>query len=348
MDRARLLDMEKRIAPMRRRAMTVLAGALLLGAPWLGLWTLVPLVFAGVAFELAERGLDDSERPEYLMFGVWTIAVVTIATCVLLTPYTELTLSWLAIPVVTLHSRFSTRGVYLGVTITVLLILAVAGISDLQGVLDNPVIVTVPISLTIAISILSTALMHSDIEHRGDAVIDQLTGMLNRKALMNRVYELTQQSEYTGQPVALIMGDLDHFKDVNDSRGHATGDAVLKDLAYLMRKRLRAFDLSYRIGGEEFLIVLAGADTEEASRIAEDLRKMFEETELGGGIEMTMSFGVSASEKGGRFDFQKVYAHADDALYEAKRNGRNRVCVRQPGEKPAEHEPAGAPSLALG
>jgi diguanylate cyclase (GGDEF)-like protein len=347
MDRARLLDMEKRIAPMRRRAMTVLAVALLVGAPWLGLWTLLPLVFAGLAFELASRHLEEHEHPEYLMFAVWTIAELTIATCVLLTPYTELTLSWLAIPVVTLHSRFSARGIQLGVALAVLLICAVPAISDLQAVIDNPVIVTVPISLTIAIAILSTALMRSEIEHRGEAVIDQLTGMLNRHALENRVYELAQQSEYTGQPVALIMGDLDHFKKVNDSRGHTAGDAVLKDLAYLMRKRLRAFDLSYRIGGEEFLVVLPGANTEEARTIAEDLRRMLEETTLGGDISITMSFGVSASARGSRFDFEKVFGAADDALYEAKDSGRNRVCVVESDGDRAVAGTSAAHSLAL-
>jgi diguanylate cyclase (GGDEF)-like protein len=348
MDRARLLDMEKRIKPVRRRAMTVLAVALVVAAPWIGLWTLLPLVFAGIIFELAERNLEESERPEYVMFFVWAGAELTIAACVLIVgaPFTA-TLAWLAIPVVTLHSRFSARGVYLGVAIAVALVLAVAAIGDLRGVLDDPVVVFAPIALILAIAILSTALMRSDIEHRGEAVIDQLTGMLNRHALENRVYELAQQSEYTGQPVALIMGDLDHFKDVNDSRGHTAGDAVLKDVAYLMRKRLRAFDLSYRIGGEEFLVVLAGADAEEARGIAEDLRRMLEETTLGDGVSMTMSFGVSASAKGTRFDFEEIFGAADDALYEAKDGGRNRVCVIEPdGDRPAEGTPA-AHSLAL-
>ena len=80
---------------------------------------------------------------------------------------------------------------------------------------------------------LSTALMESDMEHRGEAVIDPLTGMLNRKALMNRVVELTQLSEVTGEPVGMIFGDLDRFKDVNDSQGHAAGDAALTDVGYL-------------------------------------------------------------------------------------------------------------------
>ena len=107
--------------------------------------------------------------------------------------------------------------------------------------------------------------MRSDLEHRDEVVLDQLTGMLNRSALDRRIGELEQQSRLTGDPVAVIIGDLDRFKEVNDTRGHAVGDAVLRDVAYTIRKRLRAFDFAYRIGGEEFLILVPGADRNVAA-----------------------------------------------------------------------------------
>jgi GGDEF domain-containing protein len=125
---------------------------------------------------------------------------------------------------------------------------------------SSPELVTAPVVLIICVALLSTPLMRSDIQHRNDAVIDQLTGMLNRNALKVRVQELTQQSSVTGEPIGLIIGDLDHFKQINDTHGHSVGDAVLKEVAYLMRKQLRAFDLAYRVGGEEFLILLPGSD----------------------------------------------------------------------------------------
>jgi diguanylate cyclase (GGDEF)-like protein len=77
----------------------------------------------------------------------------------------------------------------------------------------------------------------------------------------------------TGLPVGVLVTDVDHFKRVNDEFGHQRGDAVLTDVAYVMRKRLRAFDLAYRIGGEEFLMLLPGANVEETAAIAEDLRE---------------------------------------------------------------------------
>ena len=129
----------------------------------------------------------------------------------------------------------------------------------------------------------------------------------------------------SGQPIGLIVGDLDHFKEVNDSSGHAAGDAVLIDVAYRMRKQLRAFDLAYRLGGEEFLVLLPGADLQQSTALANQLREGIA-ARTAGGQHVTMSFGVSASENGAVFDYATVFAQADAALYEAKRSGRNRVC----------------------
>jgi diguanylate cyclase (GGDEF)-like protein len=323
--------MEERIKPVRRVAMGILALALIVGAPWIGWWTLIPLAGAAGFFLAADSRLNRSERPEYLMFGAWVGSEVMIAGAVALTGGPQVaTLSWLAIPVVTLSARFSLRGVTIGVAIAISLLVAVAFGQDAGAIIDNPPLVFAPLALILAIAVLSTALMQSDMHHRGEAVIDSLTGMLNRKALATRVIELTQQSEVTGQPVGMILGDLDRFKEVNDSEGHAAGDAALTDVAYLLRKQLRAFDLAYRIGGEEFLILLPGADTRECATIAEDLRQAIADGTVGDGTRLTISFGVSASASGAGFDYDHVFAAADEALYEAKSRGRNRVCERPP------------------
>lgn len=210
-------------------------------------------------------------------------------------------------------------------------------------------ILSAPAVVIFTVAILSLALMRSDVHHRGAAVIDPLTGMLNRKALTTRVEELAQQSRVSGQPTGLIMGDLDHFKGVNDSHGHASGDAVLKDIAYSLRKHLRAFDLAYRIGGEEFLIVLLGAHARRCAGVAEELRRRISEGSFGDGVRVTMSFGVSASAADTEFDYAEVFAAADAALYEAKEAGRDRVCVRpsppSPSADGADEAPDRAPDL---
>jgi diguanylate cyclase (GGDEF)-like protein len=159
--------------------------------------------------------------------------------------------------------------------------------------------------------------------------------MLNRTALTTRANELAEQSKITGHSVSVIVCDVDHFKAINDQYGHARGDAVLKDLAYLLRKRLRAFDLAYRIGGEEFLVLLPGADVAGGTLIAEALRLAVTGDTLAGSLHVTMSFGVGASARGSAFDFEAVFAEADAALYEAKRCGRDRVCPPPPQADPA-------------
>jgi diguanylate cyclase (GGDEF)-like protein len=155
-------------------------------------------------------------------------------------------------------------------------------------------------------------------------VIDPLTGMLNRQALAQRASEVEQQSRITAQPVAMIVGDIDHFKQVNDRHGHAAGDAVLKDVSYELRKSLRAFDLCYRVGGEEFLVLMPGADLDHATRLAEHLRTSIAAVPHGG-HDVTMSFGAAASDPETGFDYSAVFANADANLYAAKRAGRNAV-----------------------
>jgi diguanylate cyclase (GGDEF)-like protein len=124
----------------------------------------------------------------------------------------------------------------------------------------------------------------------------------------------------------VIVGDLDHFKRVNDTFGHPVGDMVLRDVAYILRKQLRAFDLAYRLGGEEFLILLPGAELDAALELAERLREAVSEHPVSAEVSVTMSFGV-ASQRGEDCDDDAAFAKADAALYESKRDGRDRVCA---------------------
>jgi diguanylate cyclase (GGDEF)-like protein len=326
-DRERMLDMEERVRPVRQRAFAILAVAITAVAPWLGWWPLLFLIPAGACFALADRMMPKLGRPELLMFAAWVGSELTIAGAVALEGGARVSaISWLAIPVITLSSRFSMTGVKAGVAIAGSMVLLVGFGIDAQGVLDSPELVIAPLALILCVAVLSTPLMSSDIQHRSDAVIDQLTGMLNRKALSGRVHELAQQSQITGEPIGVIVADLDHFKRVNDTHGHAVGDVVLKEVAYLLRKQLRAFDLAYRLGGEEFLVLVPGSTLAQTAELAERLREAIGAGRIGPGIETTMSFGVSASAQHETFDYGAVFADADAALYRAKRAGRNRVC----------------------
>lgn len=320
-ERERMLDMDRRLRPVRQRTFLVLAGALVLAGPWVGWWTLVPLALAGALFRAAEARIDRASHPEYWMFGAWTAAELIIALSVLLTGNSAIfLLALLAVPVVTLSARFSTKVIWLGVGLAVILILAVAKAADSQTVAENPPLVIAPIAVVVAASMLSAALKQSDIEHRDKAILDPLTGLLNRGSLESRAKELEYQSALTREPVGVVLLDLDNFKLVNDSLGHAAGDGVLVDVAYRLRKGLRSYDLIYRVGGDEILILLPGADIDQARSVGDCARSNVRQVQAGlDRTRVTASCGVSASRAGEPFDFKAISARADQALYAAKK-----------------------------
>lgn len=323
--------MDRRLRPVRLRTFAVLAGALLASGPWVGWWTIAPLLIAAAVFRLADTRIEGTTRPEYWMFAAWAGSEAIIAVSLALTGSSAvLMLAMLSIPIVTLSARFSSRGILIGVAIALGLMIAVALGTNADAVAQNPPLLIAPLAVVVSVAMLSTALMHSDVEHRSKAVLDQLTGLLNRSALEARANELEQQSTITGEPVALLVADLDNFKRVNDAHGHASGDAVLKEVAYLVRKRLGPFDLAYRLGGDELLILVPGADLDAAQAVSEGLQEAVGSETLGGGVRVTMSCGVSASRRGETFDFDAVFRSADAALYEAKRCGGDQVRSEAP------------------
>jgi diguanylate cyclase (GGDEF)-like protein len=334
-DRVRAVDMEARLKPFRRHSFIAIAVALLACGHWIGWWTLIPLALSIVGFALVDRQHSAARQPEYTIATAWLLSELAIAGSIALTggPRSP-AVAWLVIPLVTLPARFNARAVAVGVGVAYGLLLLVTFGVDARYIVHHPDSVIMPMTLIGAVALLSGALMKSDLEHRSSSVIDPLTGMLNRNALQTRVAELVAQAEILREPVALIVGDLDNFKNINDGHGHAAGDVVLKDVAYRMRKALRAYDLAYRLGGEEFLIVLPGADHREAAEVAETLRAAIAGDPIAG-LLVTISFGVSASEPG-EFEYDTVFAEADLALYRSKQEGRNRVRVND------THERAGA------
>jgi diguanylate cyclase (GGDEF)-like protein len=331
-DRVRAVDMEARLKPFRRYSFITIAVTLLLCGHWVGWWTLIPLAAAIAGFALVDRQMATAKQPEITIATAWLISELAIAGSIALTggPRSP-AVAWLVIPLVTLPARFNARAVAVGVGVVFGLLLLVTFGVNADYIVHHPESVIMPMALIGAVALLSSALMKSDLEHRSSAVIDPLTGMLNRNALQTRIGELVQQAAILREPVALVVGDLDNFKAINDGHGHAAGDAVLKDVAYRMRKALRAYDLAYRLGGEEFLIVLPGADARQAAEVAEALRAAIAGDPIAG-LLVTISFGVSASEPG-EFEYDDVFAEADLALYRSKQEGRNRVRVNENHER---------------
>lgn len=325
--RERLLDIELRLSRYRRLAFAVLATALLVSGPWLGWWWLLPLAGAGAAFWFADRRLAASEWPQrWAAFG-WAVSPLMIAMSVALTGGIDSpAVPWFALPALTLAARFERRGTLFGAAYLFSLLGLSTVALETGFVADDPTVLIFPIALVLAAMILSSAIVQSDREHRRRAVVDPLTGLLNRTALAQRIDELEQQSSSRGggEPISLLVGDLDHFKRINDQRGHLEGDAVLRDVAYAMRGALRAFDLIYRQGGEEFLILLPGADREHALLVAERVRQGVAHCSKAG-LPVSISLGAATHDGASAFRFDELHAEADAALYAAKRDGRDRV-----------------------
>ncbi len=146
---------------------------------------------------------------------------------------------------------------------------------------------------------------------------DPLTGLLNRRGLFETLAEPRKD-----EPTHVAMLDIDHFKAVNDKRGHEAGDLALTSIASLLTSQVRAGDLCCRWGGEEFIIVLAGAKDADAMALAERVREAVAATIIGAAFGVTVTIGVAAIEAG---ELREAVAAADRALYEGKRRGRNRV-----------------------
>ena len=160
------------------------------------------------------------------------------------------------------------------------------------------------------------------------ATHDFLTGLWNRSAVLERLAQELARSQRERNPVGVILTDIDHFKRVNDTYGHARGDQVLQEVAKRMAETIRPYDSVGRYGGEEFLIVVADCDIQQTFDLAERIRHAISAAPMamsGGAIQIANSFGVSASHPGEDVDLKDLIEAADRALYRAKQNGRNRV-----------------------
>jgi two-component system cell cycle response regulator len=162
------------------------------------------------------------------------------------------------------------------------------------------------------------------------AVTDQLTGLNNRRYMMGQLDALLERTSSGGDPVSLLMLDIDHFKRVNDTWGHTLGDEVLREVAIRLASSVRAVDIPCRYGGEEFVVVMPATRLTDAARIAERIRTAISVEPFAVGdreIPVTVSLGVSASD-GADDRPESLIRRADEALYEAKAAGRNQVVIR--------------------
>lgn len=161
------------------------------------------------------------------------------------------------------------------------------------------------------------------------ATVDELTGLFGRRHFLSLANRELARQRRVDSPISLMMLDLDHFKQVNDTHGHAIGDAILRALADVLRAGLREMDVAGRLGGEEFTVLLTAADAGAAVEVAHRLRTAMAErvvsTQSGDPVSCTVSIGVA--QRTAEEPLDALLNRADAALYAAKRAGRNRVAL---------------------
>ncbi len=178
---------------------------------------------------------------------------------------------------------------------------------------------------------LDRSVKHLQLEQsllRTQLQLDALTGVSSRTSLLNELEGAVSRAAKTGQPLCIIMADLDHFKEINDTHGHMVGDKVLAEVGARIRAALREFDVVGRYGGEEFVVVLENTSRHTARLIAERIRQRIASSPIKVGhlqLQLTISQGLAVRAEGD--DLQRLLQRADDAMYQAKRAGRN--CVAE-------------------
>lgn len=205
---------------------------------------------------------------------------------------------------------------------------AIHKLSFIEGIVDS---VMLACCLIIASSLrLRVKLEESQTKLEELASTDDLSGLCNRRRFMELATREIDRSRRYGRPLSLIMLDVDHFKSVNDNHGHQCGDDVIKSIGDMLRRELRDQDISSRIGGEEFAILLPEASSDAAAEVAERLRMVqaSQQTHCGDGsvVSCTASFGITELTDGD-VTIYDMLPRADQALYAAKLSGRNRVMM---------------------
>ncbi len=189
------------------------------------------------------------------------------------------------------------------------------------------------IKVQLKIKALQDALKASNEQLRRLSSTDPLTGLYNRRYFMGVLETEFERTDRYGTPLSFVMFDIDHFKRLNDTYGHQAGDDVLREMGRVVREAIRASDVPGRYGGEEFCVLLPHTEVEGAAEFARRLRLTVENHPFpaqGEVLRVTASFGVAACPSAEVHRAQDLIGLADEALYRAKHEGRNRVVVRKP------------------
>jgi two-component system cell cycle response regulator len=316
MDRARVADANDRVSMIRKVGSGSIGITLVIATPWLGWWTLVLFGLSALNFLSIDRRMAASDHPERVSMRAIVVTLVLLAAGVVLSggPKSP-ALPWLVLPAGMVAARFRPQVVIAGLAVTVAVILAVTLGLEPHATLHNPVPVMATLALLAAVVSIVWALETAELHQRGEATIDPLTGLANRRQLaedLAGIWHVTSE----GKTVRLLMFDLDGFKAYNDTFGHLGGDLLLGRVSRALKHAVGADGRAYRLGGDEFCALLWGECGDEMVEactlaLAED----------GEGFSITSSHGsVMLPEEATGPDM--ALQLADERMYACKESSR--------------------------
>ncbi len=325
-ERARVVDFARRLRGTRKPALAVLAVTTVFATTAYGPLILPFVVAIVVGFAQLGRTMRHSRRPEIaLALALVWCQLCLVGTIAVAEIYQLDALGLLILPTMAAGTMFPFRWMVAFTVWSTALMTGAAFAIDPVRLAELPPLLFIPLGVMLCVILPAAMIRRLDVESRDTAMIDPLTGALNRYALEARVSELTAQAHVLPLRVGVVMADLDHFKQVNDQLGHDAGDMVLREVVRRMRSVLGPLTPVYRVGGEEFAVLMAGAEETDVEEVAERLRVAVRAEPIVD-RDTTMSFGIAAATLD-QHPVARIIEAADQALYQSKRTGRDRVSL---------------------
>lgn len=320
---SRLIEMSNRIFPRLAPIYAAIGVLLLLSTPYYGWWIVLPVIVDAAKAAAAHRVAANSRNPEFVYITDQYTSVILVGTAIFFaggasSPFFPFMAAFAGLFPVLFDRRHVRRSFVLLFVVCTVTALGPAKPIEYEVFFRLGTVVC----LMFALRVFATELMSSDLRHRAASLVDGLTGLANRRSFESELEALNTQFAERPTSAALVVGDIDHFKLVNDEHGHAVGDRVLMDVANELADAFRSEDIAYRIGGEEFAFIALGVTPELAEGMADAIRDRIT-VSYPAGLDISMSFGVAMYAPGE--STKKWFRRSDAALFNAKRAGRNRV-----------------------
>lgn len=311
------------MAPVARRGLTLSFAAMIASAPWIGWAALLPLLGSFITFIVFKLPAVHRRLGVSALVGTWVCGELGMVGTVLMSRgHAEMMVSMMMVPTILASIVYPKRYVLYTTVAAGILMPLVGWLADPAHFADHPAGFVVATAIAMAVPLMALATRDAESASRRESRVDTLTGVGNRHGLAIERQRLQNLSD-EGEPLALLLGDIDAFKAINDTHGHAVGDAVLAAVAEIISGVTGTAGPVFRFGGEEFLVVLVGDSAGRAGQLADDIRQAVSAQPLCG-VSTTISVGVAWARHGTR-QFDEVFERADSCLYAAKGIGGDQV-----------------------